>query len=604
MKIVTTSKHRSIPEGISFDLPDFTVLTGKNGSGKSHLLEAIAAKNVTSVHIEGSLATTILHIGFNGLNPGIDDNFDPSQTSQIIDSWQRQIKDLFQNRNIAETTEKALEWLSTNIQKDVNKNSSIVIKKLIESTEKHPLKLTAADILNNISFTHTANNALFYTQLAMIFKTHFNRRVKNDLAKLRASNNKEQQINFLTDLEFERKYGPNPWNIINDIFSRANLPYEASTPELEDYELPFKLKLTDKKTGVDISASDLSSGEKVLLSLALAIYNTSNDGGKPELLLLDEPDAALHPQFSKLLIEILTEVIVKKAGIRVIITTHSPATVAMAPENSVFEIEKTTRTPFKIKNSVAVRMLTEGVDFLRVSFESRRQIFVEHAHDVKYFERIFNALSRCREFTFQPVFIEPHSGTSNCTDVITIVNQLRSTGHDLVWGVIDFDNHNTPNESIIVLGNGKRYAIENYILDPLYVCLCLIRNSKKTFADFGLIESTLRYSDTATLSQQQCQTIIDNFLGQINLQLDELTTTTLVNGYELKYPKSFLFHQGHDYEQKIKLAFSELGVIARGKGDAVLKLGVLEVIMDYPAFLPTEIMATFSEILEPAPQRT
>ncbi len=73
MKIVVNATHKSIPRGISFDIPTFCVLTGKNGSGKSHLLESIATRSVAKVYQEGVELTRIQHVGFNGLNPQVDE---------------------------------------------------------------------------------------------------------------------------------------------------------------------------------------------------------------------------------------------------------------------------------------------------------------------------------------------------------------------------------------------------------------------------------------------------------------------------------------------------------------------------------------------------
>ena len=41
MRINLVKEYKSLPVGLEFDLPDFCILTGRNGSGKSHLLEAI-----------------------------------------------------------------------------------------------------------------------------------------------------------------------------------------------------------------------------------------------------------------------------------------------------------------------------------------------------------------------------------------------------------------------------------------------------------------------------------------------------------------------------------------------------------------------------------
>lgn len=56
---------------------------------------------------------------------------------------------------------------------------------------------------------------------------------------------------------------------------------------------------------------------------------------KIKILLLDEIDSHLHPTFCKSLITIIEKFIVPK-GIKVIIATHSPATIAYANEESLF----------------------------------------------------------------------------------------------------------------------------------------------------------------------------------------------------------------------------------------------------------------------------
>lgn len=599
MKIKIHTKFKSIPSSVEFEVPKFCVITGINGSGKSHLLEAIANKNFSTVSIDGSEILEKLHIGYNQLDPKIDEQFEQSQISGIIDDWHMQISDIGQNFKTNYTHEEyspaALKEL---LDRDhANQKVNAVVMKLLEQTGKYPHELTNSDLLSNISFVDIANNTLFFTQFAMIFKTYHTRKLKNTIAEYESSMPEGVQRPFLSSIDFINKYGPPPWELVNNILARANLPYELPPPELSEFELPFRLTLRDKNNGVDITIRDLSSGEKVLMSLALAIYNTNAGGILPKVLLLDEPDAPLHPQFSKLLIEILNDVIVEQAGINVIITTHSPSTVALAPENSVFEINKTSRTPYMVSNTEAVRILTHGVDYLRVSIENRRQVFVEHKFDVLYFDKLFNACSRTHKFTYQPIFLEPHSGTSNCTDVKTLVKNLRNAGNDLVWGIIDFDLKNKPTESITILGDGARYAIENYLLDPLFVCLSLIRNNKKSYSDFGVSEK-ITYLDAVTLSELDCQQIINSFLTQIGIPLDDLELVHLENGFKLNYPKAYLFHQGHEYETRIKETFVELKAISRGNGDSALKLGVMDAITDFPQFLPVEIKKTFETILE------
>lgn len=82
MKIHINKKHKSIPAGVSFELPSFCVITGKNGSGKSHLLEAIADSQNSKVSDGDANLAKVLLIGFGGLNPQIDEACDPQQIVQ------------------------------------------------------------------------------------------------------------------------------------------------------------------------------------------------------------------------------------------------------------------------------------------------------------------------------------------------------------------------------------------------------------------------------------------------------------------------------------------------------------------------------------------
>ncbi|MEZ6878815.1 AAA family ATPase, partial [Enterobacter sp. KBR-315C3_2022] len=454
-----------------------------------------------------------------------------------------------------------------------------------------------SDIFDNMSFSEANDGSLFFTQCAMIFKGYHMRWETNKFNKFLNVEEKTDKYPVIDDESFIKKFGPAPWILINEILERAGLPYEFPSPGISNPELAYTLKLVDRTTGNDISVNDLSSGEKVLMSLALAIYNIGEGGVRPELLLLDEPDAPLHPQYSHLMIETLIETIVKRAGVKVIMTTHSPTTVAIAPDNSVYEISRDSKIPAMISPGKAVTVLTYGIDFLRVTYEKRRQVFVESKYDVIYFEKLFDTLNRRRKFNYQPIFMEPHSGTSNCTDVINIVDKLRNSGNDLVWGIIDFDEGNVARDTILVLGEGRRYAIENYLLDPLYIVLALIRYGKATYLDFG-VSTQVSYPDAAYLTESECQILIDNFLTALEITLNDPFPVTLENGYQLNYPQAFLLHQGHNYETLIQSKFTELRAISRGQGDSALKLGLAEVIAEFPQFLPVEIGNLFESMNE------
>lgn len=601
MKINVTHSYKSIPAGLEFDLPNFSILTGKNGSGKSHLLEVMANPGMCQVVVDGRVLSNILHVGYNGLNPQVDERCDPIQLIQNANAWWNQINGIVQHYRVNFLGKHTFgdiynEYIIPHFGNEPVRNS--VLRSVLERSGKNLEDLTELDVYSNMSFSEAGNGSLFFSQCAMIFKAYHVRWTRNKFNKFLLSEENVEGLTFLSDDEFLRRNGPPPWDLINEILVRAGLPYEFPNPALGDPDLAYDLKLIDKSTGTNISVNDLSSGEKVLMSLALAIYNSQEGGGRPDLLLLDEPDAPLHPQYSRLLIETVIETIVERAGVKVVLTTHSPATVAMAPDNTIYEVSRDAKIPTMVSNSRAVAILTQGIGFLRVSYEKRRQIFVESKYDVVYFEKLFDALMRKHMYSYQPIFMEPHSGKTNCSDVMVIVDRLRQSGNDLVWGIVDFDGVNQSKEALLVLGENKRYAIENYLLDPLYIVLSLIRYQKAKYIDFG-VSTRVTYPDAAYLTQSECQTLIDNFMLKVGFALEDLTSVSLENGYELIYPKSILMYQGHAYETLIQERVPELKAISRGQGDSGLKLGLAEVIAEFPQFLPTEIGGLFASMDEP-----
>ena len=68
IEVNITKQYKSIVAPCQFELPSFVVLTGKNGSGKTHLLEAISQKEYSEIKYNGNVISNIKYIAFNGLN--------------------------------------------------------------------------------------------------------------------------------------------------------------------------------------------------------------------------------------------------------------------------------------------------------------------------------------------------------------------------------------------------------------------------------------------------------------------------------------------------------------------------------------------------------
>ncbi len=572
MKVSIRKNHKSILIIQDFELPDFVVLTGKNGSGKSHLMEAMTLPDRCLVFDdEGKQLSQIKYIQFNGLNPHVNELCEYlGLTNNRKQAWNN-IKNYLQDfgnyrRNHHWSIEQYMN--STDDRKRV-------LGRWVKLSKGNVDDITEEFFADNYEIS---SNEMFSSQFASIFKLYQIRVIENEFNEY-LNEKKGQHNKVLSDEEFEKIYGPKPWELINRMLSRAGLTYQVNHPEGTNKELDFKLHLKDVNTGTEIQVNDLSTGEKVLMSLALSIYNTKEETARPDVLLIDEPDAALHPEFSKVLVSAIEESIVKEAKVKVIISTHSPMTVALSPEESIFLMDKQRSMPVKISKQQAVNILTKDLDNVRLSMENRRQVFVESQYDVQYYNRIVKLIGT--PLPTVPQFLPPKSSSgSNCDEVSSIVNALRGYGNDLVYGIKDFDTTNHSNSYVLVLGENQRYAIDNYVFDPIYVAFLLVRERILKTETLGL--PALSYVQLSQLDDAGVQTMIDYVIKSLGFDTGNSVTYTVQSGKQFKATQEYFLFRGHDLEDRIKDTWKPLWKIAQG-GDNVLKNHVLDTVWtDYP----------------------
>lgn len=589
MKISIINKYKSI-DLCEFELPNFTVLTGKNGSGKTHLLEAMSDNNTSKIEVEGKLVKNIKYIGFNGLNPNIVEQCDPTTITQFIKQFWSEFynqKKKYLNSKQKFTSEIAFRYFSIG-------NKKHYLEKILKNTSKSCEELTEDDFHDSFDVSFMGQNDFLIAQFAAIFKQYHLKFDENEYNRYRRSKGHSISKSVLSDEEFIEKYGTPPWKFINSILFRTGVPYKVNSPLDLGRDATFNFKLIDIKNEFEISAIDLSTGEKVLMSLALAIYSLGDDYGKPDILLIDEPGAPLHPSMSKVMIDVLKDEIVDKNNIPVVITTHSPTTVICTEGSSIFQKERETNEPLPISVQEAVEILSSDIPFLKISNEKRRQVMVESKNDVVFYELLSNILSRKENLPSAPIFFQAGSPKgSNCQDVKRIVKDLSSAGNDQIYGIIDWDRKNKPEGRVLVLGENQRYAIENYLLDPLEIGLLLIRETYVKIDYFGGL-SFSAYSEVHNLTEDDAQKIIDKVLNDLALASENTVKYNLYNGWELNISEEFNNYQGHELEIKYKERYPYLKSY---KNEDALKRAVIEkVVYDHPGFAPKELFDTIKMI--------
>ena len=597
LRINNFKSLKSLPQ--PFELPDFCILTGKNGSGKSHLLESMTQSDSSKITTQtGEQMSNVKYIPFNGLNPKIEDKCNYLElTSKQKKEWEY----------ISSIKKAIISNLEKNPHKSIDKHldslyigqypqkSKKLFRTLLKKTNGEINDITEDIFMDYFDISSTDPDNVLASSVADIFKLYHTRLEDNNYHIYR---NKEYGDKYpvLSDDEFIKKYGPRPWNLINKMMLDAHLPYQVSSPEMQPRDADFNLFLEDKIKGITIEVNALSTGEKALMSLALAIYNVSEKEIRPDILLLDEPDASLHPEYSKVLIKSIRESIVEAAGVKTIMTTHNPTTVALANDDEIYQMDKELGYPIKVSKNAALNLLTKDLDNLRVSIDNRRQVFVESKNDAGYFEKIFRHLDK--EFITHPIFLPPHNRDgSNCTDVMNIVNQLRSMGNNLVYGLIDYDNKNVDSEYVYVLGSNQRYAIDNYIFDPIFVAFLLIREKILNTEDIGI--GYYSFTNLRSIPQHELQVLIDYIATELKLNSDDKISCKTQNGYEYQLSRNYLMIQGHELESKIMNKWPALNKIKRdNKQESVMKNFVLDMIVsEYPEFISMDFVSTFEKIV-------
>ena len=137
---------------------------------------------------------------------------------------------------------------------------------------------------------------------------------------------------------------------------------------------------------------NLSSGEKTLFALVLSIYQQTRPGSLPEVLLLDEVDTSLHPSMTTQFLDAIQKIFVERYGMKVILVTHAPSTVALAPEESIYVMDKLTDNIIvKTDREEAVKILSEGImtfaEGIKILKAEKPCLHVEGDYDIDYLKK-------------------------------------------------------------------------------------------------------------------------------------------------------------------------------------------------------------------------
>lgn len=529
MDIEFKGKYKSLTDFEWVDIPKFAIITGPNGSGKSQLLELINQKFLPK-------PTQSLNIIIQGLNVSFE------EVLYLKSEWSLGASGRVNFANTLLARDKQFNDFSARNNYNPTPLWNKIHREIEQKVGKHRMHITKEEFFENLPEYIIDNNSHLSHAISKLFYKY--RLDELDLI-----------VDGIPHNETVKHLGRKPWEILREILIESKLPFEINDPGnnklRDDYEL--KLYHTVLKEYVDINY--LSSGEKVLMTLVFQMFNSQEKGVFPKLLLLDEPDAHLHPSMAQQFLNVVKNALVDKFDVQVLMTTHSPSTLILAPEESIFEMSVSEpRIKKASSKNHAVSLLTSGLIYVG---EGTKYFLVEDKDDEMFYSYVNNELvgnsiiDANIPLVFIPASTKDYSGGE--TVVQNWVKKLQDSGiNNIIHGLIDEDSGNIVSQGVYKI---NRYSIENYLIDPIVVYATLIEKEKQPTIEGLDIKLGEEYRLKA-LSQEELQKVADVVIAQVEHTLksyfsnfDEANETQRIevifsNGVSLLYPKWILKRRG------------------------------------------------------------
>ncbi len=341
-----TNDMSSISQFEPIDIADFTILTGINGSGKTHVLEAIKRGDVLIKGISHDDVQYFSYSTFVVSTSVENEKYRPWHEDEWASLGQAQSEGLSTKGELRENYPHLYEMLR-HVSDDRNLSS-------LTKGDFEPLDLLLQDI--------TKAERQYW-----IAKVKNNLKEKGGLPGELATIGENPPSVLLNEVLVE--YDCNGYRLITN----QNYPLQETD---EGVKVDVKIQMVLTRDGTKVDFPQLSSGEKTLMALSLLIFKAAQGKITPRVLLLDEIDASLHPSMIERMLDVIQKLFVAKYRMKVILATHSPTTVALGPKESIFVISNEDRQTNIIQQSqqAAVETLAKGYITLNRGLELLNQI--------------------------------------------------------------------------------------------------------------------------------------------------------------------------------------------------------------------------------------
>ncbi|WP_428333459.1 AAA family ATPase [Novosphingobium sp.] len=637
-------------------LPPLTVIVGLNGSGKSHLLQALANGAISSFMQSGD-APSLIHPsairllahgmstfdmgdGYNSSKPGANqqtptDNasayqrqrdaalrpcqdriaelfgiqpaavlkgrilweVEPEELAEILGNkdFLEKLEAIFQDAESI-LTHRRMPPLQNQDHLQMQEYSVFPIAKQTARRLGIPMIKLRSDHMR--TFDQWGKVDQFSTNMPWIFGRYRDAKLHNRLLQL---DDADRGTNLsLNNDQFVERFGSPPWDLLNETLKYFNLPYKVTTPPQNEFG-NVVVDFIKIKDGNIVKFQNLSSGEKILTQFAVSSFRYDEDlvsVDRPKILLLDEMDASLHPEMVQTWLNAIKMGFVAQQAMHCILTTHSPTTVALADEGTLFEMQDGHSGLIKISKQGALNKLTLGVPTLSINYSGRRQVFSESDTDAEIYEAVYERIKtriHCdRELNFLSTGlrdknnVEKNSGSSI---VKRTVESLSELGNSSIFGIVDWDGENFSTDRIKVIAQEECNAIENVLLNPLLVALLLIKEQR--FPEG--FEELPNYLEVKNLKAFDLQRLVDYIQSTLFPSSTTRREIEYIGGANCLVLVDYLECDDHELEYLLFEKFDGLRRWRQGRG-ALVKAVVKKVLSEHSWFCPKSIAILFENI--------
>lgn len=403
-------KYELSDSSVSSEENTFTVLVGRNGSGKSRILQRICNIYINSLGIDGRhiLNTPINLNAYNDINNTSSLNYGEITYEQNKNTYEissRQLNGLY-NFHISQfIIEKKIKTSECNIFCDINKiiavstspfdkfpvierhmhwNSNIYEKKYIYrggkikvNSQKDYLKnkfdQLGASLINFFLRSDRTKDKISILLEAMnldekinmyfsfpwpfspseIINTPNSKSISDSLSSIRFFKDKGERVTLSQDEEkaltenlklvlnhyqFKEHHRRENFELELNLLNRSkdeNIELLNSLSSLANYDLIELIDIKFSKNNKSFYLTDSSSGE---LSLIFNLLSIAGEIENNSLILIDEPEISLHPEWQSNFLPILSKMFSNYQGCHFIIATHSPQILSSTNDKNVYII--------------------------------------------------------------------------------------------------------------------------------------------------------------------------------------------------------------------------------------------------------------------------